>query len=49
MFAPRFRRDFDPVELLASFPPELVHPHKRLVFELACPRGSERAPPITPW
>ncbi|HEY0988545.1 MAG TPA: hypothetical protein VGD80_15880 [Kofleriaceae bacterium] len=31
------RRRYDPAELLAAHPPKLRHPHKRLVFELACP------------
>src|SRR6185503_8681975 len=38
-------------ELLAAHPPKLRHPHKRLVFELACPSGAEHAGSIelTRW
>src|SRR5262245_50227040 len=45
------RRRFDPAELLAAHPPRLRHPHKRLVFELACPPGARHAGPIelTRW
>jgi hypothetical protein len=45
------RRSYDPVELLAAHPPRLRHPHKRLVFELACPAGAPHAGPIelTRW
>jgi len=31
------RRAYDPVALLAQHPPQLDHPHKQLVFELAAP------------
>lgn len=34
------RRDYAPAALLATHPPILRHPHKRLVFELACPPGA---------
>jgi hypothetical protein len=37
------RREYDPAELLRSHPPVLRHPHKRLVFDLACPRGAAHA------
>src|SRR5690349_20769922 len=44
---PRFRRDFDPAGLLAAHPPELRHPHKQLVFSLACPPDAKHAGPIS--
>lgn len=45
------RRDYDPAALLADHPPKLRHPHKRLVFELACPPAARHAGPIalTRW
>jgi hypothetical protein len=45
------RRSYDPTELLAAHPPRLRHPHKRLVFELACPAGAVHAGAIelTRW
>jgi len=45
------RRRYDPAELLAAHPPKLRHPHKRLVFELACPSGAMHAGAIelTRW
>lgn len=45
------RREYDPAALLASHPPKLKHPHKRLVFELACPAGAQHSGPIglTRW
>jgi hypothetical protein len=45
------RRRYDPAELLAAHPPKLRHPHKRLVFELACPPGAAHAGSIelTRW
>jgi hypothetical protein len=45
------RRRYDPTELLAAHPPRLRHPHKRLVFELACPAGATHASAIelTRW
>src|SRR4029453_11558482 len=45
------RRRYDPAELLAAHPPRLRHPHKRLVFELACPPGASHAGSIelTRW
>ena len=44
---PRFRRDYDPDALLAAHPPQLRHPNKRTVFELACPPGATHRGPIT--
>lgn len=45
------RREYDPTALLARHPPKLKHPHKRLVFELACPPSAHHAGPIelTRW
>ena len=45
------RRRYDPAELLAAHPPRLRHPHKRLVFELACPTGARHSGSIelTRW
>lgn len=45
------RRRFDPDELLDAYPPRLRHPHKRLVFGLACPAGARHVGPIelTRW
>lgn len=37
------RREYDPVQLLAEHPPVLRHPHKRLVFDLACPARAPHA------
>ena len=44
--APLLRRTFDPTRLLAEHPPVLRHPHKRLVFELACPPAAVHRGPI---
>jgi len=41
------RRTYDPSALLASHPPVLTHPHKRLIFDLACPPGATHAGPVT--
>jgi hypothetical protein len=38
-----FRRAYDPAALFARHPPRLRHPHKQLVFELACPPGARHA------
>jgi Poly (ADP-ribose) glycohydrolase (PARG), Macro domain fold len=45
------RREYDPAALLAAHPPVLRHPHKRLLFDLACPPGSVHIGPIilTRW
>lgn len=45
------RRRHEPADLLASHPPHLRHPHKRLVFDLACPPGARHTGPIelTRW
>jgi Poly (ADP-ribose) glycohydrolase (PARG) len=45
------RRTYDPTALLAAHPPVLKHPHKRLVFDLACPPGAPHTGPIvvTRW
>jgi hypothetical protein len=45
------RRTYDPTALLAAHPPVLKHPHKRLVFDLACPPGTRHSGPIvvTRW
>jgi hypothetical protein len=45
------RRTYDPAALLAAHPPRLRHPHKRLVFELACPPGAVHRGPVelTRW
>jgi hypothetical protein len=45
------RRRYDPAKLLASHPPRLRHPHKQLVFQLACPPDAVHAGPIelTRW
>lgn len=37
--APIVSLDFDSAELLASHPPKLRHPNKRVVFETLCPAG----------
>jgi len=34
------RRTYDPASLLREHPPKLSHPHKKRVFELACPPGA---------
>jgi len=39
----RLRRDYAPAWLLAEHPPLLHHPHKKLVFDLACPAGAPHA------
>lgn len=46
-----FRRRYDPAQLLAAHPPRLRHPHKQLVFELACPAHATHTGPIelTRW
>jgi hypothetical protein len=48
---PMMRREYDPAALLAAHPPKLKHPHKRLVFDLACPPGAQHAGTIcvTRW
>lgn len=45
------RRRYDPTKLLATHPPRIRHPHKQLVFELACPTGAAHAGTIelTRW
>lgn len=45
------RRRYAPAELVASHPPRLRHPHKQLVFALACPEGARHAGSIelTRW
>ena len=43
----RLRREYDPKALVAAHPPKLRHPHKRLVFDLACPSGATHAGRIT--
>jgi hypothetical protein len=45
------RRRYDPAELLAAHPPRIHHPHKQLVFELACPARAAHAGAIelTRW
>jgi hypothetical protein len=45
------RRRYDPTELLAAHPPRIDHPHKQLVFELACPAHATHAGAIelTRW
>src|SRR5688572_5282559 len=47
----RLRREYAPAQLLAAHPPILGHPHKRLVFERACPPGAAHAGSIalTRW
>jgi hypothetical protein len=35
-----FRRVYEPARLLAEHPPVFRHPHKQLLFELACPPGA---------
>jgi hypothetical protein len=42
---PTLRREYDPVSLLSAHPPKLRHPHKRLVFELACPPSTRQVSP----
>lgn len=41
------RRTYDAAALLRDHPPELRHPHKQLVFGLACPPGARHAGTIT--
>src|SRR5450432_1466325 len=41
------RREYDPGALLAVHPPILRHPHKRMLFDLACPPGAVHRGPIT--
>jgi hypothetical protein len=41
------RREYDPGVLLAAHPPVLSHPHKHLVFGLACPPGALHRGSIT--
>jgi hypothetical protein len=45
------RRQYDPAQLLAAHPPRLRHPHKQMVFELACPAGAshEGTIELTRW
>jgi len=45
------RREYDPGALLAAHPPILRHPHKRMLFDLACPPGAVHRGPIalTRW
>jgi hypothetical protein len=45
------RRTYAPARLLDEHPPVLSHPHKRLVFDLACPPGAEHSGTIevTRW
>ncbi|MBJ6764509.1 hypothetical protein JGU66_27375 [Myxococcaceae bacterium JPH2] len=38
-----FRREYEPAALLAAHPPVLRHPHKQLVFDMACPPGAVHA------
>ncbi len=40
-------RSYDPARLLAEHPPKLRHPHKRMVFELACPANARHVGPIS--
>ena len=51
MLACLLRRRYDPAALLATHPPRIRHPHKQLVFELACPAGATHAGAIelTRW
>jgi hypothetical protein len=41
------RRSYEPNALVAAHPPRFSHPHKRLVFDLACPPGTRHAGEIT--
>ena len=41
------RRTYEPAALLRDHPLELRHPHKRMVYELACPAGARHAGTIT--
>jgi len=41
------RRTYDAAALLRDHPPRLRHPHKQLVFGLACPPGTHHAGTIT--
>ena len=41
------RRTYDTAALLRDHPPRLRHPHKQLVFGLACPPGTHHAGTIT--
>jgi hypothetical protein len=45
------RRTYAPADLIARHPPRLRHPHKRLVFALACPDDARHAGSIevTRW
>lgn len=45
------RREYAPAVLLEEHPPVLRHPHKRWVFELACPPGAVHTGPLelTRW
>lgn len=45
------RREYDPARLLAAHPPKLKHPHKRLVFDRACPGDAKHNGPLglTRW
>ena len=51
MLACLLRRHHDPSDLIARHPPRLRHPHKQLVFALACPPGARHAGSIevTRW
>lgn len=44
---PMYRHTFSPAELAGSFSPRFSHPHKRRVYELACPDGPQRSGPVT--
>lgn len=37
------RRSFDIASLVAAHPPRLAHPNKKLVYELACPKGARHS------
>lgn len=46
-----YRRAYEPGALLAAHPPRLKHPHKQLMFDLACPPGARHRGPLelTRW
>lgn len=43
MIHPIAQQTFSAAEVVAAFPPKLIHPHKKLVYGLACPAGRPHA------
>ncbi len=45
-YEPLLRREYVPQTLLKAHPPKLKHPHKQVLFDLACPPDARHAGPI---